>query len=146
MDGIVSFFDFVRILVWSGFDLYHDRFQREYDRINRLTPTHERQRDDAERLYLHHRHHSITGLRNQRPAAAVQRHQQRAEEEEDQLNRMTQLLSYNRLRVRSLRFGMAALRVLQFCWAFFLFSAGLFVLSLMFGVGLTDCFIFIDYD
>ena len=138
MDNIVVLFDLLHQVVWSCFDNWHDALQNEYDLINRLTPTHQRQRDDTERLTLHHRHRVITGQRNQRPAAAVQRHRQLAEENEDQLNRLTHLLARNRRRVRFLRFFIPAVRVFQFCWGLFLFSSGIFVLLVIFGAVTTD--------
>ena len=138
MEIIVVLFDLMRQIVWRCFDIWHDALQREYDLILRLTPTHQRQRDDAERLMLHHQHRVITGLRNQRAAVAVDRHRQFAEENEDQFNRLTLLLARNRSRIRYLRFLMPAVRVIQFCWSLFLFSSGVLVLLIIFGVFLTD--------
>ena len=137
---LVVFFDLLRNLVWACFDLWHDALQREHDLILRLTPTHQRQCDDAQRLMLHHQHRIITGTRNHRAAVAVDRHRQLAEENEDQFNRLTLLLAKNRKRVRYLRFLMPAVRVFQFCWSLFLFSSGVFVLLIISGAFMTDNF------
>ena len=135
---LVVFFDLLRHLVWACFDLWHDALQREHDRIERLTPTHQQQCDDAQRLMLHHQHRVITGTNNGRAAVAVNRHRQLAEENEDQFNRMTLLLARNRMRVRNLRFLMPAVRVFQFCWSLYLFSCGILVLLILLEVVLTD--------
>ena len=135
---LVVLFDLLRQLVWRCFDLYHDALQREYDLIVRLTPTHQRQCDDAQRLMLHHQHRVITGTNNGRAAVAVNRHRQLAEDNEDQFNRMTLLLARNRMRLRNLRFLMPAVRVFQFCWSLYLFSCGILVLLILLEVVLTD--------
>ena len=135
---LVVLFDLLRNIVWACIDLFHDALQREHDLIERLTPTHQRQRDDAQRLMLHHQHRVITGINNGRAAVAVNRHRQLAEENEDQFNRMTLLLASNRMRVRTLRFLMPTVRVFQFCWSLFIFSSGILVLVILLEVVLTD--------
>ena len=140
MEILVVLFDLMRQIVWQCFDVWHDALHHEYDLILRLTPTHQRQCDDAQRLMLHHQHRVITGTRNQRAAFAVDRHRQFAEENEDQFNRLTLLLAKNRKRVRYLRFLMPAVRVFQFCWSLFLFSSGVFVLLIISGAFMTDNF------
>ena len=132
MDIFVAFYDLLHLIVWRWADVYYGTLQNDHDQIDRLTPAHQRQRDDAERLSLHHRHRVISGQRNNRPAAAVQRHRQLAEEHEDQLNRMTDLLARNRRRVRFLRGFMPAVLVIQFCWGLFLLLSGIFVLLIVF--------------
>ena len=128
----------MRLLVWACFDVYHDILQREHDLIVRLTPTHQQQCDDAQRLMLHHQHRVITGINNGRPAVAVNQHRHLAEVNEDQFNRMTSLLASNRMRVRTLRFLMPTVRVFQFCWSLFLFSSGILVLVILLEVVLED--------
>ena len=134
MDRFVDLFDFVRQVVWAMFDSLHDICQANLDQIIRLTPHHEHQRDDADRLARHHRHRVLSGIRNNRPAAAIQQHRQLAEQNEDQLNRLTQLLASNRRMARFYRIAMPALRVFQFCWGLFLFCSGVLVLLVLFGV------------
>ena len=135
---LVVFFDLLRNLVWACFDLFHDALQREHDLIERLTPTHQRQRDDAQRLMLHHQHRVITGINNGRPAVAVNQHRHLAEVNEDQFNRMTSLLASNRMRVRSLRVLMPLVRVLQFLWGLFLFGSAMFFLVILLAVAFED--------
>ena len=135
---LVVLFDILRLLVWACFDVYHDRLQREHDLIVRLTPTHQQQCDDAQRLMLHHQHRVITGNNNGRPAFAVNQHQHLAEVNEDQFKRMTSLLASNRMRVRSLRVLMPLVRVLQLLWGLFLFSSAMLFLVILLDVGLED--------
>ena len=135
---LVVLFDILRLLVWACFDVYHNRLQREHDLIVRLTPTHQQQCDDAQRLMLHHQHRVITGNNNGRPAFAVNQHQHLAEVNEDQFKRMTSLLASNRMRVRSLRVLMPLVKVLQFLWGLFLLGSAMFFLVILQDVVLED--------
>ena len=135
---LVVLFDILRLLVWACFDVYHDRLQREHDLIVRLTPTHQQQCDDAQRLMLHHQHRVITGTNNGRLAVAVNQHRHLAEVNEDQFKRMTSLLASNRMRVRSLRLFMPMVRVFQFLWGLFLFSSAMLFLVILLEVALED--------
>ena len=135
---LVVLFDILRLLVWACFDVYHDRLQREHDLIVRLTPTHQQQCDDAQRLMLHHQHRVITGTNNGRLAVAVNQHRHLAEVNEDQFKRMTSLLASNRMRVRSLRLQMPMVRVFQFLWGLFLFSSAMLFLVILLDVALED--------
>ena len=135
---LVVLFDVLRLLVWACFDVYHDRLQREHDLIIRLTPAHQQQCDDAQRLMLHHQHRVITGTNNGRLAVAVNQHRHLAEVNEDQFKRMTSLLASNRMRVRSLRLQMPMVRVFQFLWGLFLFSSAMLFLVILLDVALED--------
>ena len=135
---LVVLFDILRLLVWACFDVYHDRLQREHDLIIRLTPAHQQQCDDAQRLMLHHQHRVITGTNNGRLAVAVNQHRHLAEVNEDQFKRMTSLLASNRMRVRSLRLQMPMVRVVQFLWGLFLFSSAMLFLVILLDVALED--------
>ena len=135
---LVVLFDILRLLVWACFDVYHDRLQREHDLIVRLTPTHQQQCDDAQRLMLPHQHRVITGTNNGRLAVAVNQHRHLAEVNEDQFKRMTSLLASNRMRVRSLRVLMPLVRVLQFLWGLFLLGSSMFFLVILQDVVLED--------
>ena len=135
---LVVLFDIVRLLVWACFDVYHDRLQREHDLIIRLTPAHQQQCDDAQRLMLHHQHRVITGTNNGRLAVAVNQHRHLAEVNEDQFKRMTSLLASNRMRVRALWVQMPMVRVFQFLWGRCLFSSAMLFLVILLDVALED--------
>ena len=134
MDCIVSLFDLIFMVVWGWADWLNGYLQNDLERIERLSPIHEQQRDDAERLFAHHRHRSMSGRRNGRPDDAIAEHRLRAERYEDEFNRMSSLVAKNRRRTRLFRGLMPTIVFLQFAWALYLLLCGISVPLIAAGV------------
>ena len=131
MDCIVALFDLIFLLVWGWADYCFGYLQNDLERMARLTPIHEQQRDDAERLWTHHRHRSLSGRRNGRPDAAIAQHRLQAERYEDEFIRMSNLVARNRRRTRFFRGLMPTILFFQFAWALYLLFCGISVLLIV---------------
>ena len=134
MDCIVALFDLIFLLIWGWADFLNGYLQNDLERMGRLNPIHEQQRDDAERLFAHHRHRSLSGRRNGRPDDAIAQHRLQAERYEDEFNRMSSLVAKNRRRTRFFRGLMPTILFFQFAWALYLLFCGISLLLIVAGV------------